>query len=341
MIGPGRPLRFLLLLLGGWVTVRILLLWSPAEMVIETAARRILTAQTAIPLIAPEKPVVRVALLRSARTYRVSLAIHPPPPPKPAAPVAQSTRPAGADQVALALPGLDHLAGAVSRTTPLSGDPVGRPPPAGSPWTVSAWLVARGAGDATLAPGGTLAGSQAGLRIGWRPRPGQPVALFTRASRPLQTKGAEVALGVEVQPLERVPVRAALEQRFALEDGAAEGTALSLIGGVSDVRLAGGLRLDAYGQAGIIGLSRRAGFVDGAASIVRPVASWGETDVRLGAGLWGAAQPGLSRLDIGPRAELRLPIAGRRVRLGVEWRERVAGNARPDSGPALTLGADF
>lgn len=340
MIGPGRPLRFLLLLLGGWVAMRALMLWPAAEMAIKTTAHRVNAAQAAMPMIAPEKPpVVRVTLDLPVRTHRVSLAI-PLRPTKPAAPVARSTRPADTDQI-LALLGMTRLTSAAPLATLMSGDPVGRPPPAVSPWTVSAWLVARGAGDATLAPGGTLAGSQAGVRVGWRPLRGEPVALFARASRPLQTQGAEVAFGVEVQPLKLVPVRAALEQRFALEDGAAEGTALSLIGGVSDVRLAGGLWLDAYGQAGIIGLSRRAGFVDGAASIVRPVASSGGTELRLGAGLWGAAQPGLSRLDIGPRAELRLPIANRRVRLGLEWRERVAGNARPGSGPALTLGTDF
>lgn len=116
---------------------------------------------------------------------------------------------------------------------------------------------------------------------------------------------------------------------------------MSLIGGVSEVKLAGRWRLDAYGQAGIIGLRRRIGFVDGAASVTRPIASWGDTEFLLGAGVWGAVQPALSRLDLGPRAEARVPIAGERVRLGLEWRQRIAGNARPDSGPALTVGADF
>jgi hypothetical protein len=29
------------------------------------------------------------------------------------------------------------------------------------------------------------------------------------------------------------------------------------------------------------------------------------------------------------------------LRLGAEWRQRVAGKAKPGSGPALSLGADF
>lgn len=336
MIGDGRPLRFLALMLGGWVALRVFLLWPPVEAVVGALTREArggssVAAKAVIPLGQPK--VARVVLRLPARSHRVVVAI-----PNVTASVGQavaSADPIGfpSDQFWMAGPTLPQA---------MSGGPVGRAPLSGTPrWTASAWLVARGEGSATLAPGGTLGGSQAGLRIAYRPLRDAPVALFARVSRPLQTRGAEAALGGEAQPFARIPVRAALEQRFAIEDGAAEGTTLSLIGGFNDVPLAGGLRLDAYGQAGIIGLRRRTSFVDGAASITRPIAAWGDTELLLGAGVWGAAQPGLSRFDIGPRAELRVPIARRRVRLGLEWRERVAGDARPDSGPALTLGADF
>jgi hypothetical protein len=36
-----------------------------------------------------------------------------------------------------------------------------------------------------------------------------------------------------------------------------------------------------------------------------------------------------------------LPVRSHSLRLSLDWRERVAGNAMPRSGPALTLGADF
>ena len=65
------------------------------------------------------------------------------------------------------------------------------------------------------------------------------------------------------------------------------------------------------------------------------------TAIRLGAGAWAAAQPGLARLDLGPQAALRLPVAGRAVTVAADWRLRVAGNARPGSGPTVTLGTDF
>jgi hypothetical protein len=344
MIGAGRPLRFLALLLGCWIAMRVVLMWPTAEAIVEVVRQQVrggppIAVAAAMPL--DRLKVARVSLRLPAATDRVTMAIRTAPRGPVIAP-APRRAPVDPDRVALALLGMVHFTGPPSQAVLLSGGPVGRAPTPSTPrWTVSAWLVARGEGAATLAPGGTLGGSQAGIRAAFRPFATQPIALFARASRPLHARGAEAAVGVEVQPFARIPVRATIEQRVAIEDGAAEGTALSLVGGIDDVGLAGGFRLNGYGQAGIIGLRRRAGFVDGAASVTRPVASRGDSELLLGAAMWGAAQPDLSRLDIGPRAELRLPIAGERVRLGVEWRERVAGNARPGSGPALTIGADF
>jgi hypothetical protein len=44
---------------------------------------------------------------------------------------------------------------------------------------------------------------------------------------------------------------------------------------------------------------------------------------------------------MGPEVRLRLPVAGGHMRLSAEWRQRVAGNARPASGPTIALVADF
>jgi hypothetical protein len=61
----------------------------------------------------------------------------------------------------------------------------------------------------------------------------------------------------------------------------------------------------------------------------------------LGVALSGGAQPGVSRLDIGPQLQIRLPLPQGGARLSVEWRERIAGDAKPGSGLAITLAADF
>lgn len=110
-------------------------------------------------------------------------------------------------------------------------------------------------------------------------------------------------------------------------------------GGVSDFRVAGPVLLDAYAQAGVVGLRSRDLFADGALQLSLPVDE--DSGLRAGAGVWGAAQPGLARLDVGPQASMRLPVAGRSVRVSAEWRFRVAGEAAPRSGPALTLSTDF
>jgi hypothetical protein len=57
-----------------------------------------------------------------------------------------------------------------------------------------------------------------------------------------------------------------------------------------------------------------------------------------GFGVWGGAQPGLYRVDAGPRLTMRVR---KNVKLHVDWRQKLAGNARPGSGPALTLAGDF
>lgn len=99
----------------------------------------------------------------------------------------------------------------------------------------------------------------------------------------------------------------------------------------------GPLLIDAYAQAGVVGIRSRDGFVDGAVRLGIPIGD----RIRLGVGGWGALQPGASRADFGPQASYRLSTLGGTARISAEWRMRVAGDARPGSGPALTLATDF
>lgn len=87
----------------------------------------------------------------------------------------------------------------------------------------------------------------------------------------------------------------------------------------------------------MVGLHDRDMFADGAVRIVLPVRG----RLRIGGGIWGAAQPGVARLDVGPHVALRLPVARTQVWVAADWRVRVAGDAAPGSGPALTLATDF
>ena len=95
--------------------------------------------------------------------------------------------------------------------------------------------------------------------------------------------------------------------------------------GVGDVALPHGFRLEAYGQAGIVGARRRDGFADGAIVIDRPVGTDESSPLRVGALAAGAVQPGAARVDVGPRMTLRLPDVGEGSRIALDWRQRVAG----------------
>jgi len=83
------------------------------------------------------------------------------------------------------------------------------------------------------------------------------------------------------------------------------------------------------------------GFTDGAVRLSRPVMERGATRLDLGLGLWGGVQRGAGRLDLGPSLALIVPAGERRLRFTLDWRQQVAGNAAPGSGPALSVGTDF
>ena len=50
------------------------------------------------------------------------------------------------------------------------------------------------------------------------------------------------------------------------------------------------------------------------------------------------ASRAVDRIDAGPRVSYRVRP---NVSLHLDWRQKLAGSAQPDSGPALTLGANF
>ena len=202
-------------------------------------------------------------------------------------------------------------------------------------WSGSAWLLARGdLGQPSLAPGGTLGGSQAGARLMYRLN--RNWSLSARAYLPLRRPaGAEVAAGIDWQPFASIPVSLLAERRQAIGDEGRSAFSITAYGGFSRV-LGNRFRIDGYAQAGIVGLRSRDAFVDGS---LRALATLGRLEI--GASAWGAAQPGASRLDVGPSVSYRLPVARQAMRIEVDWRFRVAGDARPASGPALVLATDF
>ena len=200
--------------------------------------------------------------------------------------------------------------------------------------SLSSWAMMRKvSGSDSLASGGQLGASQAGARLLWRFDPRLSASL--RASAPINSqRGVEAAAGIRYQPFTQWPVAVTLERRHAFRDYGQSAFALFAEGGVYGRRMPWNTTMDAYVQGGVVDFNNPDWFVDGQAAVSRPV--WRNLSAGLGA--WGGAQPGLSRLDIGPRASLRL---GTRMRVHLDYRYKLVGNAAPGSGTVVTLAGDF
>jgi hypothetical protein len=216
------------------------------------------------------------------------------------------------------------------------------PGPAGAPLAkkfdrlqLSAWALLRGSwGPGALATGGTLGGSQVGARLTYHFSPSLAASLRSSSSVG-GVRYAEVAAGVRWKPLASVPMALNFERRQALNRwGGRDAFALFAEGGLYQTPVFGIANLDLYAQGGVVGLQSRDLFFDGAATFTRPV--WKRFSA--GIGVWGGAQPGLYRVDAGPRLSYDV---GRGIRLHADYRQRLAGEATPSSGPALTIAGDF
>lgn len=347
----GRPLRFLGAIAAGWIGWRTIALW-PHPAVIVPQMPSMTSDFPGLPTFlaadhrvgGPERTPAMIAPAGPARTM-----VHSPP-REPVARAAPPTRPLpmpgrrapDPERVALALAGLISVGPGQPTGAAQTESPPGLPVAAYTPnrWSGSAWLVLRG-GDAAPAglTGGQLGGGQGGVRIAYAIGPTRGIALVSRVTSPTNGPGREAALVVEWQPT-RLPLRLVVEQRTPIDHGRG-GPALGMIGGTGPTPVAAGFTLESYAQGGVVQRARREPFVDGAVRLARPVGRLARATIDLGIGVSGGAQRDAARLDIGPSLGMRIPLARRSARLSLDWRQRVAGEARPGSGLALTLGGDF
>ncbi len=370
----GPALRFLFLCVGGWIAMRVMILWNPGA---------VPPSDSAIMPWAVPSPFAAI----DGGPDRAPLAVAAPSragPPQPArashaftrrgllsaegsSPIEREPASAGSGadlhslRLALFTRLLPPLPGESGPSAAVANGPLWFPiapaaqvdPGQGKPfwierqlggWALAGWLYLReGSGNAPETIGGAsqLGGSQAGLRLAHGFGDTGRIRAYGRATIAVQRpQQRELAFGLAFAPLAKLPVDLAIEQRVAAGREGRSALAIMASGGVSEVALPAGFRLDAYAQAGIVGARRRDGFADGAIVVDRGLGPE-ETSLRLGALAAAAVQPGAARVDVGPRLTLRLPDVGQGSRIALEWRQRVAGNARPESGLALTLATDF
>lgn len=194
------------------------------------------------------------------------------------------------------------------------------------------------------AANGQYGGSQAGAILSYRlsDEPDPDMALYSRISAALApVSQREIAVGARIRPLRNLPLAGHAEQRFDADGGSVAGTAFYMTGGTGPEPVVGRLMLETYAQAGYVLGRDETYFFDGSATVQRLLAESAGQTLAAGAGLWAGGQRGIRRLDVGPRASINLTSGSQSTRIAIDGRIRVAGNARPGSGAALTVSTSF
>ena len=356
MTGSGRPLRFLVGLLALWVGLRVVQLWPAAHEVrvasIPVAPSPAMGVLRATEAIASGRDADGLVPQMAAKAIRVSQGVTRSW-ERPEAMAGAARLSAGAMLAAIATPAiLPKTTWSGASPSPAAGqdtpDPRTMSPlliagaPLAGPSTRarlrgSGWIIVRNGQAEPFVP--QLGGSQAGVRLTYLIERAARLSLAGRLSTALGGRQREAAIGLDWQPT-RLPVHVVAEQRIGIEQ-ARGGPSLGLVGGFGPVGIAEKVRLDGYGQAGVIARDGAEAFADGALRVSRPMSRIGPAVLELGVGAWGAAQRGAARFDVGPFASAVLPVGGANLRLAIEWRERLAGDAVPESGPAVSIGTDF
>jgi hypothetical protein len=376
----GGPLIALAVILGCWVGVRVAMISTGGPAAVAGMPHPELASfeeqgEIAIPAVTATKPEASVAASISQSPRETVLAPVPefaPPPARrfePVAPIRQGhaiapmTKPAAlpvnvaaghqllwmAALSRMALPAGFGAAIAPPRAVPAPFYPAGAAPAGARRWSADGWLLLRRGAGGTLAAGatpGTYGASQAGAVLRYRlslQNRRRPEA-YARVSSALNSPAdRDLALGVSARPLPTLPLRAMAELRISDQAGATRlRPAAMVVTELQPVDLPYGTRAEFYGQAGYVGGREATPFADGQARLDKRITQIGKAELRAGAGAWAGAQKGAARLDAGPSAVLGLPVGDSgAARLGLDWRMRVAGDARPGSGVALTLSAGF
>lgn len=203
----------------------------------------------------------------------------------------------------------------------------------GRRWQLGGFALLRDGGAAGPAASPVLGGGQLGGSIAFLPDPYArlPLALVVRGNVAADPAGlrrdtAQAAVGVRQALLPGVAISA--ERLIAIGSATRSDWTLRLAAGASHGRLT------AYAEAGMLGNGEA---YAGAQANVRLLRVG---PVTLGGGGWASLQtgaPDVWRVDVGPS----IGASVRGIRLSADWRQRVAGNAAPGSGPVLTVSTGF
>ncbi|KWV92178.1 hypothetical protein [Erythrobacter sp. YT30] len=220
-------------------------------------------------------------------------------------------------------------------------------------WALDTWSFFRqGSSAAPISQGRvpTYGASQAGAKLTYRlaPKSRHDPRLFVRAYQALIANGErEIAAGASGRLLRNVPIRLAGEVRYTDTPlGARFRPAGYAFTEIPPISLPARFSLETYAQGGYVGGSGSTWFADGQAVATREITKFnagkfGSARFSLGGGIWGGAQRGASRVDIGPSMRFDMSIGKVPARISVDWRQKIAGDAAPESGVAATISTRF
>ncbi len=212
-------------------------------------------------------------------------------------------------------------------------------PARGSLYGYSFWRW--GAQNTGLAPAGQYGGSQSGLIATYRlaDRANAPALLWRVSVVPHQSSAREFAFGTRIQPIPKIPVTLSVERRFS--PYGPDRFAAYLAGGLDDMPLPGAFKMSGYGQVGLLAGHGGDRFFDGTMQVTYPLHLSKQVTLNTGGGVWAGGQRGAARVDIGPTLRADIALGQSRFRLSADWRLRAVGDAKPGSGPAITVSTGF
>lgn len=216
-------------------------------------------------------------------------------------------------------------------------------------WSLTGWVFLRegstAAGAVGAGPTPSYGGSQAGGVLRYRLAPASPARpeAYVRVSSAVHVADdRELAAGLAVRPVTGVPVALMGEGRVRERNGRMiVRPAVMAVTELAPQRLPAGLEAELYLQAGYVAAPDATAFGDGQLRVTADLARFEAGALRAGGGAWLGAQRGAARADIGPTVQLDLRLGRTGARLGLDYRVRVAGDAAPDTGVALTLSTGF
>lgn len=299
---------------------------------------------------APAPPVLVEALPAPAAQVQpeppqpIAIGSPPPPPKLPAAASPAAAPPPGNAAFRLAQSAYDRLRDGQRRQAAALFDAALRLQPGnrqwradraalGRRWQMGGFALIRDGGSTGPAASPVLGGGQMGGSIALLPDPyaRRPWALVVRgivAADPAGIRSDTAQAGIGLRKTLAPGVTITAERLIAIGSATRGDWTLRLAAGGARGRL------NAYGEAGVLASGQAFAGAQASARLLRI------GPATLGAGAWASLQtgaPDVWRVDVGPSAGTQW----RGIRLQADWRQRVAGNAAPGSGPTVTIATGF